>query len=451
MNKILNNKKFIIIVGSLLLICLVIILINVLAGKDNYGNNSNNANNNSNDNVQNTVDDSTISQFLIGNYLISTSDVVGSVDPDGYVFLNNGKFAYYNGNFHISPEATNERLISYIGTWNITDNTLTLNVTSEEYAVGGTIVQGPPYDTLSNYTREVKNVDKTIKYTINGIVNDSDEYRTPHLYLANDNNEIRWYILGVEEDYLAIAKDLAENGYDENKDQTAKGFSNQVIDIQKYVALDKQGNNYNNYIIDLNKIYEDTKLKGLSILEEYNIAFNYKLNDYNIQLKLKDNDYAEYNYGVYVNNKYVYDDFRRRSNKIKVNMLGNYLIFSDDGGCTDIRCQNLLIVDKAGNITKLYDLESVAGMVLSTVDITDTGIVIGATRISHGPSIIYGDEYMLYYNDDCVSAQNKLPKDLIVMATYTYKFNNGVLNLTPEITNKITLDEYLKSEVSICN
>lgn len=454
MKKMLNNKKIlIIIVSSLALICLTIILINVLNDEENENIYDDNIPNNEIISDENKVVVSEPKEFLTSNCLISTSDVVASEIPDGYVFLSNGKFAYYNPNFYIRFNDKKEnRLMSYVGTWTITDDKLILNITDEEYAVGGTIVNNPIAHYLSDYTKEVKKVNKIIEYTINRIINNSNEHRTPHLYLThNNNNEVRWYSLPVGEDYLTVPTSLAENGYGAHQDKTAKEFSNSIIDIQKYITLNKQDNNYSNYTIDLNTAFKDNKLQGLSILEEYNINFKYKLNDYEIQLKLKDNDdLGAYVYGVYINDKHIYDDYAFSSNNIEIDTLGKYLLFRYNG-CTDIRCQRLILTDNTGTVTSLYELDDVSGLVATLPTISNDGITLKATRITHNGAIVYDDEiYEVYHNDECKNTSSILPDNLLIQATYTYKFNDDVLNLTPEVTNKITLDEYLKDENN-CN
>jgi len=215
--------------------------------------------------------------------------------------------------------------------------------------------------------------------------------------------------------------------------------------------LNKQDNNYSNYTIDLNTAYKDNKLQGLSILEEYNINFKYKVNDYEIQLKLKDNDdLGAYVYGVYINDKHIYDDYAFSWNNIGIDVLGKYLLFRYNG-CTDIRCQRLILTDNTGNVTSLYELDDVSGLVATFPTISNDGITLKATRITHNGAIVYDDEiYEVYHNDECKNTSSILPDNLLIQATYTYKYSDGVLNLTPEVTNKITLDEYLKDENN-CN
>jgi len=245
--------------------------------------------------------------------------------------------------------------------------------------------------------------------------------------------------------------DVDSNYNDDNRNKTAIEFSNSIIDIQKYVTLNKQDNNYSNYTIDLNTAYKDNKLQGLSILEEYNINFKYKVNDYEIQLKLKDNDdLGAYVYGVYINDKHIYDDYAFSWNNIGIDVLGKYLLFRYNG-CTDIRCQRLILTDNTGNVTSLYELDDVSGLVATFPTISNDGITLKATRITHNGAIVYDDEiYEVYHNDECKNTSSILPDNLLIQATYTYKYNDGVLNLTPEVTNKITLDEYLKDENN-CN
>lgn len=227
--------------------------------------------------------------------------------------------------------------------------------------------------------------------------------------------------------------------------KNTKDLSN--IDIQEYITLNKEDKHNISYTIDLNKACEDNKLSGLSILEENDISFKFKLNDYDIQLKLKDNNYLcdTSSYKVYVNDKYIYDDtvYKRT---IKIDSLGQYLIFRNND-CTDIRCNQIVIVDNNGNITTLYELDNVKGLVATSYTISDDKITVNATRTTYNGAIIYNNkQYDVYYEEDCENITNILSKNILIKATYTYKYNNGVLDLTPEITNTVTLDEYLKDK-----
>ena len=283
----------------------------------------------------------------------------------------------------------------------------------------------------------------TLNFKINNISKDSVMIFKNLEFLDNDS------ILHKNENDIII--NLIDYTKNNNQEKTAKEFSNSIIDIQKYITLNKQDNNYSNYTIDLNTAFKDNKLNGLSILEEYNIVFKYKLNDCEIQLKLNDNDDLDaYAYGVYINDKHIYYDYALSWNKIEVDMLGKYFLFRYNG-CTDIRCPSYILADNTGNVTFLNELDNISGLIATLPTVSNEGITLKATRITHNGAIVYGGKtYQVYRNDECKNTSSILPKDLLIQATYTYKFNDGVLNLTPEITNKITLDEYLKDENN-CN
>ena len=168
-----------------------------------------------NDKTDDSIEKVTINQiksFLISDNLITKHNVVASNMPDGYVFLEDGRFAYYDQDFYRQfTESEENRLISFIGTWHLDNNKLTLNIEKEEYAVGGEINPGPPYPMLKEYTKEVRNTDKIIEYTINKIDN-TTEYM-PFILLTQDTNEIKWYSLPGVYEYVKTIKELAQNGY----------------------------------------------------------------------------------------------------------------------------------------------------------------------------------------------------------------------------------------------
>ena len=146
--------------------------------------------------------------FLVGDYLVSKSNVVSSRVPGGYKFLENGNFAYSNPDFSINfTDSEENRLISYVGTWSIDGDTLTLSINKEQYAVGGT-VKGVP-TRLVDYQKDIKEVNKTIEYKINstGTINENMQFIT----LISDYDVITWYgLYGVNLDSI---KSLADNGY----------------------------------------------------------------------------------------------------------------------------------------------------------------------------------------------------------------------------------------------
>ncbi len=153
-------------------------------------------------------------EFLTGDYLISTTPVIGSNIPSGYIFLKNGNFSYYNPSFDIRfTESEENRIVSFIGTWSIQNNKLVLKINKEEKAVGGEIEESPIGPLLRNYQKEIKDTTKTIEYTINGILS---EEGISYLSLTLNNNKIEWYRLGGAGEYIETPKALAEKGYTED-------------------------------------------------------------------------------------------------------------------------------------------------------------------------------------------------------------------------------------------
>ena len=167
---------------------------------------------NVNSNKEETISQK-ITKFLTSKALITTSDVVGEHEPAGFVFLEDGKFAYYNEYFdHHFVESEENRVISYIGTWTVEDKTLKLKITEEEKAVGGTISNEPPTYALTGYKKQVNKVDRTDSYTISGVETPDDELA--NMVLTINGKTIKWYSLtGIEEEYLNKAKNIASSGY----------------------------------------------------------------------------------------------------------------------------------------------------------------------------------------------------------------------------------------------
>ena len=249
-----------------------------------------------------------------------------------------------------------------------------------------------------------------------------------------------------------IANDTKDNNEkDNNNEETAIELSNSVIDIQKYVTLSDIDNDYKRYTIDMNSVYVDNGLSGKSILEEYNIVLQYKIDNYEIKLKLADNNYpGTTRYNLYVNDNFIYDDYGFLEQCINVDMLGKYLIFSFNGG-TDIRSLIKYVANNNGLLLKIYELDNNSGMVPRTITINNNGIVVEGTRMTHNETFIYeGEFYELLIKENCESAIAKFGKDLLIRATYTYRYLNGALDLNPQISNKIRLDEYINKN-NLCN
>ena len=260
------------------------------------------------------------------------------------------------------------------------------------------------------------------------------------------------------------SKDL-DDKYENGKINMNPIVSNQVslnsflkkmqIHIQQYIKQENVDAEYKKYSIDLEKAYSDNNLtneiilsKGVSTimlfkLDDYNISF--KLNNYHTQyLNAKASDYS-----LFVNDNFIYDDVAFLSSDIIVEKLGKYLFFKDNN-CTDMRCEHLYVVDESGLLKTIYELDKIDGLVMNNYEINKNGIVVNASRISHG-SLIYGnDHYDIQKKEECGKAISKLSKDMLVSATYTYKYENGILSLEPEVSNKVTLDEYLSKNSNLC-
>lgn len=169
--------------------------------------------NNTLSNSTNKTSDSTdtkieqIKNFLTTNEkIISPENVVGSGYPAMYCFTNDGKFAYYSNN----PTKEN-RTLSYVGTWDITDNNLILSIKQEKKAIGGEEVT-QPYIGLENYSEEISNSNYTIKYKIVDFI--KDENITYNTYLKLDKLDLFQLSIAVEEDNNVIKelRDLANKG-----------------------------------------------------------------------------------------------------------------------------------------------------------------------------------------------------------------------------------------------
>ena len=240
-----------------------------------------------------------------------------------------------------------------------------------------------------------------------------------------------------------------DNIVDSNDNENAIDLSNSIIDIQKYVTLSQSDSDYRRYMIDMNSAYVDNGLSGKTILEEYNIVLQYKINNYDIKLKLADNNYQGTTiYNLYVNNNFIYEDSTFLDKSINVDVLGSYLIFRFNGG-TDIRSSTIYIANENGLLLNIRELDNKNGMVPRTITINNNGIVVEGTRITHGASIVYNGHgndgyYSLSEKNGCDHALNELPDDFLIEAVYSFKYENGSLNMSPEISEKVNLKDYIE-------
>ncbi|MBE6149476.1 MAG: hypothetical protein E7170_01985 [Firmicutes bacterium] len=168
----------------------------------------------------------------------------------------------------------------------------------------------------------------------------------------------------------------------------------------------------------------------------------YKLNDeYTVKLIYVTNKYNEQGFNLYVNDTFVLFDYTMEDT-VKFYTLADNLIYLNTG-FTDVRCESVYIINDK-NVTELYELDSIKGMVPYEIKINKDSIVINATRLSHGPSIVYEkyDTLEILVEDKETWKQAGITEDTIIEATYTYNVKNNKLNMTPTITNKISLKNY---------
>lgn len=144
--------------------------------------------------------------FLIDQYL-SEEEVMGSATPKGYVFMEDGTFAYYGGEY--SPTEQGE-VLDMTGTWQIEEDILVLNLKQKEIADGGRIVDDEiEGQILCDYNVEKQLVSDTVEYKIKSIEEDK-------INLEFDGKEISFYKLGVQKGYIEFMKAVAKQGFKGN-------------------------------------------------------------------------------------------------------------------------------------------------------------------------------------------------------------------------------------------
>ena len=250
-------------------------------------------------------------------------------------------------------------------------------------------------------------------------------------------------ILGVI--YIIINKN--------DKEKNSNKIYNSDINIQKYVNIENIENDLTIYNVDLyNAVKELGKIDNLLNIGDYNISLEYKIKTYNIRLNLTNGPYDDViAFNLYVNNTLINSDgYNHEWGKyLKIYTLGDYLInechfHTDVAGTVDI------INNDNGNIkvNSIHELDQNKGMIFENINVSSSGITVNGTRAYHG--VI---NYDIAYNI-CNTTDNpeKLPDDTIVEATYTYKYENGIISLTPEISDRVTLKEYMnKQDNNLCS
>jgi len=205
-----NNVIFITAIICVLICIPLGILIGNSLKKDKGSEIINNTSENSYENNNISNQDKEIINFLTAdNIIISTDDVVASHLPGGYYFSKNNIFVYYRGE---GPVRESNETISFKGSYTVGNNKIILNITEEEKAVGGVVVEDVIQGkVLTNYTREVESVNKIVEYIVEGFGQDS--YLNAPKYIQFSNEE-KLYQLGGLGDYLNIFTEFDVSGYD---------------------------------------------------------------------------------------------------------------------------------------------------------------------------------------------------------------------------------------------
>ena len=175
-------------------------------------------------------------------------------------------------------------------------------------------------------------------------------------------------------------------------------------------------------------------------IKDYTDNFTTKINDdYTLELKFIDQLYY-----IYINDLFILNDIS--SEKIKFYLIDGHLIYINN--VTDVRSETIYIIDKNSNVTEIYELDSILGMVPSEIEFKNDSIIIKATRLSHNYSIIYNNSiFDASLEDNTTWAKYGITEDTIIQATYTYKFENGNLNMQPIISNEVSIKDYLQNNM----
>ena len=152
----------------------------------------------------------------------------------------------------------------------------------------------------------------------------------------------------------------------------------------------------------------------------------------------------DYGFDVYVNEKLIMSDWTFLDYyDFEIIYTDNYVFFTNIGS-TDIRSTTVYVVSKTGElINKFYELEEIEGMVPSKYSVEDNTLIIDATRVTHGPGIVYGK-----WNDACEQIKS-LESDLIVEGKYIYKLKNNKFELTDK-KGLTTLSQFISRDRKDC-
>ena len=228
------------------------------------------------------------------------------------------------------------------------------------------------------------------------------------------------------------------------------------VDIQKYVGIVNTEKDLTTYNIDLYNVVKDLeKIDDIKNLGDYNISLNFKIKAYDIKLNLVNGPYDDViAFDLYINNTLISRDgyAKKWDQYLVMYTLGDNIINEVHFKTNVFDGFDIISIENGKvKINRITELESISGMRFSEIKLSSDGITIRGSRLTHGPSISYnGKNYMIMYKNDCNDALNILSSNLIVKSTYTYKYDNGILQENPVISDKVTLGEYISNDVSVC-
>ena len=253
--------------------------------------------------------------------------------------------------------------------------------------------------------------------------------------------------------FIIVALEFLANKVNNNKENSNADVSNSKIDNTKenITKLAKK------YIIDMTHSKEDTKFEKV-VNNDFTLYFTKVISGENEYWQVSVNggttfydEYAEFlEHIMYETNEYgeiTGVPTEDKYPKITVYTCGNYLFYTNHD-FTDIRSERIFVIGKDGNLAKeIYELDKENnGLVLDKFEFKDKSLIVDATRLNHGPSIVTKE------NDFGVEVTSEelqnLPANLIVKATFEYKFKeDGTIDFdNPEIVKTTTLLEYLKED-----
>lgn len=130
--------------------------------------------------------------------------------------------------------------------------------------------------------------------------------------------------------------------------------------------------------------------------------------------------------------------------------VGEYLVYVNHNA-TDIRSSYIYFINKSGNLVKeIHEFDpSASGLVADEVKFTENTIIVKASRLSHGPDVIYGEKV----TSQLKNRLDEIPNNTIVEAEYTYKLeSDGTIDLdNPKEKVISTYKDFLENNKDMLN